>query len=111
MKQQERNSLQILVPRSAALFLRNCWAYRQDTEKVRLTVLSFLLLLPGSLTLNLGPKQSHHVGLLSYLSVFFYPFSCRPYVFHFPWVDASFLTQALILFVQTTSGPLWNKAS
>lgn len=57
LKQQERNSLQILVPRRAALSLRNCCAYHQDTEKVRLTVLSFLLLLPGSLTLNLGPKQ------------------------------------------------------
>ena len=84
LEQCGRNSLQILVPRRAMLFRGNRCAYGQDTEKVTRTVLSFLLLLPGSPTQNPGPKLSHHAGLRSFFSVFFHPFCSGPCVFQCP---------------------------
>lgn len=100
-------------------FLNNWRVYYQDTE---LTVLSFPFT-AKELHHEPGPRIRSPCGafspsfflwegsLLPFLSVFFYPFWSKACVFYFPRVDLSFLIHAPILFLQTISDPLWNKAS
>lgn len=61
LKQQERNALQILVPRSALVFLRNWSVYCQDAEDVTHAVLPFVCGRPGSCALIPAPRERHHL--------------------------------------------------